>query len=462
MQKPTALYLVTIRIESKMKKYYKRIQTILFLCLAISSAAWAQNESGGGNGINTAYSRYGFGQLNDAVVGRQNAMGGVALGMRDGAQVNVSNPASYSACDSLTFLFDAGVSGQNGNFDNGSTKMNVKNASFDYLAMQFRAFKHIGVSFGFMPYSKVNYQFATTHENITDKYGDTTPYSTFSGYGGLSQGYLGVGAKLIAGLSVGANFNYLFGDIEHKVENSFTTSSVYTSARSYKSSIKTFKMDLGVQYEQDLTKHDKVVLGATYTLGHDINAEALRTDYTYNKSSESGTSIEGTSEARVENAFQLPNAIGVGITYARDAKLLVGFDYTIQKWGDVKYPMTTKDGYVSQTGFLTDRNKIALGIEYTPNNMSRRYLNRVHYRIGGYTSTPYTKINGKDGAKEFGLSAGFGFPIQNQWNNRSVVHITGQWVHVSPGAGQLITENYLRVCVGITFNERMFAKWKVN
>lgn len=430
--------------------------------MTVYSVAWAQNDSGGSNGASTAYSRYGFGQLTDAIIGRQKAMGGISLGMRDGAQVNVGNPASYSACDSLTFLFDAGVSLQNGNFDNGSTKQNAKNANFDYLAMQFRAFKHIGVSFGFMPYSKVNYQFGTNHASITDKYGDTTPYSTFSGYGGLSQGYLGIGAKLIAGLSVGANFNYLFGDIEHKVENSFTTNAVFTSARSYKNSIKTVKMDFGVQYEQSLTKHDKIVLGATYSLGHDINEDAVRTDYTYNKSSEGSTSIEGTSENIIKNAYQLPNAIGVGVTYARGSKLLVGFDYSVQKWGDVKYPMTTKEGFVSQTGFLTDRNKMAFGLEYTPNNMSRRYLNRVHYRIGGYTSTPYTKINGQDGAKEFGLSAGFGLPIQNQWNNRSVVHITGQWVHVSPGAGQLITENYLRVCIGITFNERMFAKWKVD
>jgi hypothetical protein len=324
--------------------------------------------------------------------------------------------------------------------------------------MQFRAFTNIGVSFGFVPYSKIGYSIGSTHDMITDKYGDVTPYSTYEGHGGISLGYVGVGAKILGGLSVGVNANYMFGDIEHNITNNFTETSVYSSIRSYSASISTLKFDFGLQYEQPIGKHNNLILGATYSLGHNINNDAVRSDYTYDNDN---NNIVESTEKTISNAFELPKSFGIGFAYQYSTKLTAGVDYSVQKWGSVKYPMTTDAGFVSQVGFLSDRKKVAAGLEWTPNNMSRNYLKRVHYRLGGYYTTPYTRINGTDGAKEFGLSFGFGLPIQNIWNNRSVVNISGQWVHVSPGASQLVKENYLRVCIGLTFDERMFAKWKV-
>ena len=36
-------------------------------------------------------------------------MGGVGYAMNSGRQINVMNPASYAAIDTLTFLFDMGI-----------------------------------------------------------------------------------------------------------------------------------------------------------------------------------------------------------------------------------------------------------------------------------------------------------------------------------------------------------------
>ena len=44
---------------------------------------------------------------------------------------------------------------------------------------------------------------------------------------------------------------------------------------------------------------------------------------------------------------------------------------------------------------------------------------------------------------------------------RSVVNIAFQWGRSVPSVSSLITENYLRLNVGITFNERWFMKWKI-
>ena len=111
---------------------------------------------------NSPYTRYGFGQLSDQNFGNSQAMGGIAYGLRNGLQVNAANPASYSAVDSLTFIFDAGVSLQNANFKEGNIKTNAKNSSVDYLAVQFRLAKGLGFAAGFLPYSIVGYNMSNT------------------------------------------------------------------------------------------------------------------------------------------------------------------------------------------------------------------------------------------------------------------------------------------------------------
>ena len=72
------------------------------------------------------YSQFGLGVLSDQSQGFNRGMGGLAVGLRDGKIVNMQNPASYSAVDSLTMIFDAGVSGQITNFKEGGRRVNAK------------------------------------------------------------------------------------------------------------------------------------------------------------------------------------------------------------------------------------------------------------------------------------------------------------------------------------------------
>ena len=107
-----------------------------------------------------------------------------------------------------------------------------------------------------------------------------------------------------------------------------------------------------------------------------------------------------------------------------------------------------------------DRYKVNLGADYVPAAMSRRLVDRIHYRFGAGYATPYYKINGKDGPKELSVSAGLGIPLQNAWSNRSVLNISAQWARTS--AKDMIVENTFRINIGLTFNERWFAKWRID
>ena len=46
------------------------------------------------------------------------------------------------------------------NFNENGKKVNANNADFEYAVAGFRAFKHLGVSFGILPYSNVGYNYA--------------------------------------------------------------------------------------------------------------------------------------------------------------------------------------------------------------------------------------------------------------------------------------------------------------
>lgn len=65
--------------------------------------------------------------------------------------MNYLNPASYSAIDSMTFILDAGISGQVTNFNENGVKKNANNSNLEYVVGGFRLLRHVGMSFGIIP-----------------------------------------------------------------------------------------------------------------------------------------------------------------------------------------------------------------------------------------------------------------------------------------------------------------------
>lgn len=398
---------------------------------------------------NSPYTRYGFGQLSDQNFGNSQAMGGISYGLRNGLQVNAANPASYSAVDSLTFIFDAGMSLQNANFKEGNVKTNAKNSSVDYIAMQFRLMKGLGFTAGFLPYSTVGYSMNRNNPVVTDEFGNTTSATQqFYGTGGLQQVFFGLGYNVFKGLSVGANFSYLYGDITHTSTTTFSNANAFSSARTNKIEVSDYKLDFGVQYSHQLKGKHVLNLGATYSYGHNLNS----TGYEYVEKYQSST-VATQSIDTIKNAFALPHTFGIGATYVYDNRLTIGADYTLQKWADAKF--------FNEKNAFQNRSKISIGAEYLPNHYGRGYLQRIRYRAGVYYSSPYAKIDGKDGNREYGISFGIGLPL-TLYQYRSILNISGQYVKVSPKVKGMLEENYLRINIGLTFNERWFMKWKVD
>lgn len=439
-----------------MIKYNKTLCVLLFTMIA--GVIMAQN------GVNSPYSRYGFGLLSDQSTSANKGMAGLSYGLRNKYQINVGNPASYSAIDSLTFIFDAGLTLQNANFDNGSVKMNAKNSSLNYLILQFRMFKNIGMTAGFLPYSKINYSFATNETIREDEEGTVYSYESFAGDGGLNQAFLGVGGEVFKGFSIGANVSYLWGDLNHTIQNSYSSSTIWSILRNYTSEIKTYKADLGIQYSKTFNKKHTITLGATYSLGHNVKADAYKIQQSVDESS-SSSSVMSQRIDTIANAYQIPHCFGIGFTYVYDNRLTVGVDYTLQKWANVKYPHFSNNTQESEVDYenwkFNNAYKLSLGMEYLPSYTARSIFKRTRYRLGAYYSDPYVKVKGAD-TREFGVGGAIVMPIFNAHSSKtSFLTISAEYVNVNPKVNNLIKENYLKLGVGLTFSELWFFKWKV-
>ncbi len=391
------------------------------------------------------YSQYGVGVLADQSLGFTRAMGGLGIGMRSGNQINMINPASYAAVDSLTMMFDFGLSAKATNLKENSKRVNAKTGNVDYIVGSFRLLKNVGVGVGVVPYSNMGYDY-----NSVDDQTSTT--EKYYGEGGFSQAFLGLGWQFAKGFSIGFNVSYFWGDYNRSVLVTNSDGTVNTILRSYTIDVSHYKLDFGAQWQQKLSTDNLLTVGLIASVGHNLHADAEVVTVTTNTQTNVTTSSPVTN---IDNAISLPWSFGAGVSLLHKNSLTIGADYTLQRWGSLEYPVYYNNVYSMSNNYYRDRHKVILGASWVPNPMSRKFLERVSYKVGASYATPYYKINGSDGPSEFSVTGGFSLPI-----GRSQVHLSGQWVRSA--ATGYITENMFRINLGLTFNERWFAKWKVD
>ncbi len=417
-------------------------------CLLMSAVATTVFAQGG---TNSPFSQFGLGEISQQGASLNKGMNGVGYALHEGNMVNTLNPASSAYVDSLTFLFDMGLTASVTNFQENGARKNARTGNFDYAVGQFRLWKNVGAAFGVVPMTDVGYQFSSSSFLQT---ANSTMTTTYVGDGGLNKLFLGVGVKLFRNLAVGARGAYLWGSFDRGVTLT-SSQAMNTLYKNYKADVSNYALDFGLQYDLPLSRRESLTLGLTYGLGHKLKSDAECYIINYN----STTSKRDTAKMVVDNAFELPHTFGVGLAYRQANKLTVGLDGEMQRWGNVKFPAESGGQYQLRNGLLKNSYRFALGAEWLPRYNGRSLFQRIRYRLGVGYATPYYKIGSSDGPKQYSATIGFGIPIQNQINARSYVNISAQYVH--QGVEGMLKENTFRLNLAITFNERWFAKWKV-
>ena len=367
-------------------------------------------------------------------------MGGIGAGFRYANTLNLKNPASYSAVDTLTFIADLGFTLQNGNFSEGDVRVNAHNASISHMAMQFRVLPKVGMTVSFMPFSNVGYSFSSSELIRRDEDGEITSTSSYSGSGGVRQFMAGLGWRTTDWLSVGMNASYLTGDLTHAISNSYSSSDVQSRSKTYTADMAALKLDFGAQGTIK-SGDNTLVLGVSYTPAQKLESETLVTD------------VHSSSDTiSIDNAFSLPDMISAGFTFKRKNRM-IGADVSYQSWSKASF-MGQKTG--------SDRLSAALGFMYDPDDLSNGLFKRSSYQLGVNFSQSYFKVGDNKGPVQFGITAGMSIPINSSYNSMSYLHISGEYVRVQPLVKGMITENYLRINIGVTFMERWFMKLMID
>lgn len=421
---------------------------VVAVAFAAMHAAEAQNS------VNSPYSRLGYGILSDNVTSSQRGMGGVGYAMNSGRQINVMNPASYAAIDTLTFLFDIG-----GNLRHtwstepgaGSDGANVTGkdlgGGLDYITIQFPLGRYMGGSAGLLPYSQVGYSFG-------DIVGEDLGVTSHQGSGGVNLLYVGVAGRPFKGFTVGANVSYMFGNMLN--DNYVTTASGEEALFERVLKVTDYKLDFGLQYSCRIKPRHRLTAGVVYSPGKTFHGHTYGVHYPIN-STDTSIKPDTTSYANLKGRYSMPDTWGAGINYEFDDRLMVEADFTYQPWSGVKY-MALQD-YETEESFA-DRWKINVGAQFTPRPRGS-YMQRVQYRVGAFYTHDYQVVRGNN-VREYGASIGFGLPTANSMMLRSIVNVSLEYRHREASPMALIKEDCLMVTLGINFNEMWFFQSKIH
>lgn len=412
---------------------------IAILTLGSIFATTAQNTT-------SPYSKFGYGILSDNATSAQRAMGGVGYAMNSGRQINVMNPASYAAIDSLTFLFDMGLDLSMSwaqETDNG-TKYTGKNmgGGLDYITLQFPVTKYIGVSLGLLPYSSVGYSFGSEIVHGSN---------SRQGSGGINQVYAGVGTNPFKNAYIGVNFSYLWGTI---INDAYAyTDGGSTSLFERVMQVRDFRAQFGIQYAININRNNRITLGAVYSPRQSLKGKTWGAYY--DVSSDAETDTVGYSSTK--GLYSIPETWGGGISYQHKG-LLAEIDFTYQPWKEAKSApiLNDKGETVFDKTQYDNRWKIALGLQYQPKERGS-YAQRINYRLGAFYNNDYIMVD-NNSIRDFGITLGFGLPVPK---SKTMVNLGFEYHHREANPNPLITEEYFNITLGVNFNEMWFWKNKI-
>ncbi len=408
------------------KGFRKYILLVAAALLGVMASAQNQTSS--------PFSRYAYGDMNDNVPIAYRGMGSVGIGMRNNKVICSAQPASYTACDSLTFMFDIAASAMWSRYQDASGMRNKGNGNLEYIALQFPLYKrYIAFSAGVLPYSSVGYDIAIS-DSINSDYHYT---KSFIGEGGISEVYGGLSFNICNWVALGANVYYMFGDVQHARTLTFTETGLHSTLQDEILSVSSVRLRYGMQLFHTFGDHS-FTLGGIFENKMKLNSQYIAVE------TQTADSIPV-----YEGLFQTPMVYGAGLSYNWAGRVTVGLDFQRQCMASALY-----NGYAGVYSGLQDRNRYALGFEYRHNPQGRRYVDRVQWRCGLSIADEYlSSIK----SKAYMASVGVGFPLRNAG---TMINTTLEYQHRGNGATGLV-DNSLRLTINASVSENWFFKRKL-
>lgn len=417
-----------------------------FLCclvlLAPCQLAMGQNS----NKENVPYTRFGIGDLQTGTNVVARGMGGQTAAFSSPVYINSENPASYASLRLTTY--EVGLFGSTRTLKTGLDEYKTGMASLSYLNVGIPIGKHAAINMGLKPQSRVYYRIE--QDSVIPNLDGKNTY-IYSGDGGLNYAFVGA-AGTYGGFSIGANLGYIFGTTRYSsVLQQTGAEAMLSSEFSRYDRVGGLYWTSGALYETPLNKNLKLKLGATLSLNQDLTI--TRDAFGINFRSLSGVIDRDTSfrATDVKGDVTLPTSYSFGVQLAsRDDIWSVAGDVSLTQWNEYRS--------FGLTDSVSDQAmKLTVGVAYTPNPASyRQYFQRVTYRLGFYYGTDYIRLR-ETQIDYYALTAGASLPFKRTTDR---IHTALEIGRRGTEANGLIRENFYRLSVSVSLNDRWFVKRK--
>jgi hypothetical protein len=404
--------------------------------------------------IISPYSRFGVGDLSENNNAWNMSVGQLGIGISSPYHINYANPASYSAFDSLSFVFEGGFNGEFVNlqsisiFDNSNQSVSRNYASLGYLLFGMPVNKWWKTSLGLVPYSDVGYSVANYEE-----YPNTgTVVRLYQGSGGINRLFWGNAVRPFKGFSVGLNISYLFGSMNRQAMVLFPDSAAAMNYKEdYYVTMNDLSFNFGAQYRTRIKNDLFLTLGAVFNPSLSMSAKTNVLAQTFLISID-GIEMPHDTLAKAEavkGRIVIPMLIGGGFSFEKTDKWLIGLDYKWQNW--------EKFTAFDMSDSLVNSWQVNFGGEIIPKvDNYTNYFARVRYRLGFTYGKTYLHLRGQD-INEYAITFGFGFPLRGM---KTMLNIGGQYGVRGTTEQNLIRESYFKIVIGFSIYERWFMKRK--
>ncbi|MCT4624633.1 MAG: hypothetical protein N4A46_13515 [Schleiferiaceae bacterium] len=419
------------------------------------------------------FTLFGVGDLSEGYFAKNISMGGTYSALRDPLFINLANPASLSSLE-LTSL-DFGVTHRflRQTDQNSGNSINNQNTYFHYFAMGFKFKEWWGSAISLTPYSQIGYSVFTQEEHPDFGF---TQYN-FQGDGGINQIVWGNSFELWKSLSLGVNARYLFGTNRKRISAEFEDRTFLNSRRNEELRVSDVVFDFGLQYEIKLDRdaedpkfyHKNLVIGATYGNNSQVNANQSLVDYTYGYDNSNIEVPVDTTNSVIgyKGSIMLPTKYSVGLSYGGLTKAkfgnswMVTADFTQTNWSEY-------NNFEGEQGLKNSR-KFSVGGYFIPRYSFKQsgrgsYFGEIEWRMGVFYEDSHIQVDNQPVTVQ-GFTAGFNLPFKpknlipgdQKLNNFSFGIVVGT---KSSESNTLITEDFINLTFGLTFNDLWFQKRK--
>lgn len=374
---------------------FKKIKAVFSILAIVLFAVDANAQTR----ISAPYTIFGLGDIQNQKNSGFLSIQGASNALYDPFIININNPASYSAFNSRSFLFEANISGTVVKQSSNTASQNHTYISPGDVRFGFPVAKNLGASFGYIPYSKVGYNVLNTVVSPTLGSIDYT----YEGFGGLNNLYLGTGYKINENIALGVNANYFIGNIKKINKVNFLTDTIttYGMRETYSLYPNGFNITGGIHLSKEIKKDLKIMLGVSYQSSAKLKFEERDVIETFESEYDNKDTIMDITEKK---KLDIPQRITIGIGLDKKEEWSITADYTTQNWNNYKY-----DGETDK--HLGAYNNFAMGGKFIPDKYAMKgFLKRMEYSTGFRYSTNYILVNDKP-FNEYGISFGLGLPL---------------------------------------------------